>query len=33
LLTEDTALRRMQGTTSYKFLTGLDVNREVNCNS
>ena len=29
LLTEDTVLRRVQGAMSYKFRTGLDVNKEV----
>jgi hypothetical protein len=33
LSTEDTVLRRMQGAMSYKFRTGLDVNKEVNGNS
>ena len=32
LLTEDTVLRRVQGTISYKFRTRLDVNKEVNGN-
>ena len=32
LLTEDTVLRRVQGAMSYKFRTGLDVNKEVNGN-
>jgi hypothetical protein len=32
LLTENTVLRRVQGGTSYKVLTGLDVSKEVNGN-
>ena len=32
LLTEDTVLRRVQGAMSYKFRTGLDVNKEVTGN-
>ena len=32
LLTEDAVLRRVQGAMSYKFPTGLDVNKEVNGN-
>jgi hypothetical protein len=32
LLTEDTVLRRVQGAMSHKFLTRLDVNKEVNGN-
>jgi hypothetical protein len=32
LLTEDTVLGRVQGAMSYKFRTGLDVNKEVNGN-
>ena len=32
LLTEDTALTRVQGAMSYKFRTRLDVNKEVNGN-
>ena len=32
LLTEHTVLRRLQGAMSYKFRTGLDVNKEVNGN-
>ena len=32
LLTPDTVLRRVQGAMSYKFRTGLDVNKEVNGN-
>jgi hypothetical protein len=32
LVTEETVLRRVQGAISYKFRTGLDVNKEVNGN-
>jgi len=32
LLTEDPVLRRVRGAMSYKFRTGLDVNKEVNGN-
>jgi hypothetical protein len=32
LLTEETVRRRVQGAISYKFRTGLDVNKEVNGN-
>jgi hypothetical protein len=32
LSTEDTVLRRTQGAMSYKFRTGLEVNKEVNGN-
>ena len=32
LLTEETVLRRVQRAMSYKFRTGLDVNKEVNSN-
>jgi hypothetical protein len=32
-LTDDTALRRVQGATSYKFRTRLELSREVNANS
>jgi len=32
LLTKDKAVRRVQGAMSYKFRTGLDVNKEVNGN-
>jgi hypothetical protein len=33
LLAEITVLRRVQGTMSYKFRIGLDVNKEVNGNA
>jgi hypothetical protein len=33
LLMEDTVLRRVQGAMSYKFRTGMDVNKEVSGNS
>ena len=32
LLTDNTVLKRVQGAMSYKFRTGLDVNKEVNGN-
>ena len=33
LLTKDAVLRRVQVPTSYKYKTGLDVNKEVNGNA
>jgi hypothetical protein len=33
VLMEDTVLRRLQRAMSYKFRTGVDVNKEVNGNA